>query len=289
MIDRMKRPLALGAIALAALTVLAPPALAGNQGPTVSLGFGGTLEYLRTRSPNVITQGGPITSCTSGDFVVGGGASILGSGATSHLNTSARFTSAGEAWLAEGRASGINGRTVTGWAICGGTEPTQTSSTDTLDPGTSFNAPLSCPSGQSRLSGGIEGDGGDILINGMFPSDTGGWVSSSQNAGSLQATARSFLLCADVRQRFRPESEVVEPKRAGTVIASCPENQVVVGGGVRATRSGVWQQDVSAVATRPWDSPEDADKTPEDGWYIKSYNGTSQRISLTAYASCLRL
>ncbi len=286
----MTRRAAIGiAACLGTLGFLAPPAGAGTQGPTVSLGTAGTIEYLRTKYPEVVTQAGPVTNCTSGDFAIGGGASISGSGAISHLNASAPLNP-GQGWVAEGRTLGIGGRTVTGWAICSGAQPSLTSATEGLDPGASLNSGFSCPAGQSMLSGGAEAQAGDIVINGMFPRlEISSWTYSIENLGASGATGRASLLCAEVDQRFRAKTEPVEPQRASTVIATCPVNQVVAGGGFKMARNGVWQHNVWALTTRPWDSPDDADKVPEDGWLIKSYNDTDNRVALTAYASCLKL
>jgi hypothetical protein len=51
-------------------------------------------------------------------------------------------------------------------------------------------------------------------------------------------------------------------------------------------RGAEWQQDVPALAARPWDSNKDSGKTPDDGYYAKSFNGTNKNVTLSAFATC---
>lgn len=280
----MRRTLVAGVASVVGALALAAPATAGIQEETESLGETGGLEYLRTKYLDVFTQTGPVTECDSGDFSTGGGASISGSGETSHLNSSAPMNP-GQGWIAEGRTSTSTSRTVTGWAICGGFETGQVAATENLDEGGYINAAPSCPVG-IPLTAGVEADGGDILINGLFPRSPS-WLYSFENVGPGSATGRGSAVCAAVTRKLRKESREVSRDRAAKVVAACREGEVVAGGGLKVTRDGVWQHSVWALATRPWDSKDDVDLIPEDGWYVKSWNGTSKTVELTAYATCL--
>jgi len=42
----------------------------------------------------------------------------------------------------------------------------------------------------------------------------------------------------------------------------------------------------SKAPSRPWDSPKDEGKTPDDGYYAKSFNDTKKTVTLNAYAVC---
>jgi hypothetical protein len=43
-----------------------------------------------------------------------------------------------------------------------------------------------------------------------------------------------------------------------------------------------------ALTTKPWDSKEDRNKVPDDGWLAKAQNLHTQRIDLVANAVCKR-
>ena len=43
-----------------------------------------------------------------------------------------------------------------------------------------------------------------------------------------------------------------------------------------------------ALSSKPWDSKDDANKVPDDGWLVKAQNLHTQRIDLVANATCKR-
>ncbi|MEJ7876139.1 MAG: hypothetical protein WKF62_05720 [Solirubrobacterales bacterium] len=279
-----------GWLVVGALSVAGPVASAdaGGMGATQNLGKAGPLDYLRTKRSEVQSQAGPPTACKGADQITGGGAAIGGKPAKAHLNSSGPVFN-DEAWLGEGRtASGSE--TVASWAICGDAETTQVASTDSFGQ-VQYNAGFSCNAGES-LSGGIRSAGGDVLLNGAFPDDSAGdtfdWIDSYQNDVAATATITSAVICsAGYPVVHRAASQQVKPGEAAKSIARCEHGEVVAGGGVSMTRQGIPQGDVWAQATRPWDSKDDKNKTPEDGWFAKSLNDTDQKVTLTSYASCV--
>jgi len=274
-------------MALIAALGFVPAASAGTPDPTVNLGSAGPLEYLRTKYPQVVTQAGPVTECEENN-VTGGGAAISGSGKDGHLNASGPVP-AEQSWMAEGRTTAPGGATVTSWAICGPAVVSRPSSTENVGPNTSqFNYTLACPGGEVPLSGGIVGTAGDPEILGTFPAATpNAFTHSFANESPVDGEAVITTLCAGLLTTIRDKATEVEAKKPGKAVAKCRNGEAVVGGGVRVTRGTVWQQDVPALAIRPWDSPKDNGKTPEDGFYAKSFNGTNRRVTLTSYAVCI--
>jgi len=277
------------AVALIAALGLVPAASAGTPDPTVNLGSAGPLEYLRTKYPQVVTQAGPVTECEE-NSLTGGGAAIGGSGKKGHLNASGPVP-AEESWIAEGRTADPDGETVTSWAICGPGVVSRATSTENVGPNTSqANYSLACPSGEVPLSGGIVGTAGDPEILGTFPAMTpNAFTHSFANESPVDGEAVFTTLCAGYATTIRDKATDVKEKRPGKAVAKCRSGEAVVGGGVKVTRGTVWQQDVPALAIRPWDSPKDKGKTPEDGFYAKSFNGTNKRVTLTSYAVCISL
>lgn len=266
----------------------APAVSAGTQDPTVNLGSSGPLEYLRTKYPNVVTQAGPVTECEE-ESVTGGGAAIGGSAEKGHLNASGPVPDE-QSWIAEGRTSDPAGATVTSWAICGPGVVSRPNTTENVGPNTGqSNYTVACPSGEVPLSGGIVGTAGDTQILGTFPSETipNAFTHSFANDSDADGEAVFTTLCAGYATTVRDRAREVEEKRPGKVVAKCKSDEALVGGGLKVTRGTVWQQDVRALAMRPWDSPKDAGKTPDDGFYIKSFNGTKRTVVMTSYAVCV--
>jgi hypothetical protein len=265
----------------------APGSASAAHGPTESLGKAGSLEYLRTKLTDVKTQAGPETACKGTDQIAGGGAAIGGKPNRSHLNSSGLGAST-DSWLGEGRTS-HGSETVTSWAICGPATTTEITSTDML--GTSqYNAGFSCNPGES-LSGGVTSADGDVLVSGLFPddgqSDIFDWVDSYQNVSSTTTTVQSSVVCSADYAVERMTADVkAKPGSAAKAIAECGHGEAIAGGGLWMSVNGIGQDDVSAQATRPWDS-KDKDKTPDDGWFAKSFNGTGAKVTLTSYASCV--
>jgi hypothetical protein len=270
---------------------LAPGAQAGSPLPTDHLGSSGLIEYLRTKFPNVVSQAGPATACPLDTELTGGGASISGSAKDGHLNSSGPVTSA-ESWEAEGRSSASGGATVTSWAICGPADMTRVSSTENVSENVAqFNSSLSCPSGELPVSPGISETEGDIQLLGLFPgSAPNSWLLSAANASASPGVAKYWALCSGgYPVRFREASREIKEKETGKVIAKCKGREALIGGGVKVVRQSVWQESVPALAVRPWDSKDDAGKTPDDGYYAKTYNGTRKTVTQTAYAVCTPL
>ena len=41
-----------------------------------------------------------------------------------------------------------------------------------------------------------------------------------------------------------------------------------------------------SLTTRPWDSKEDGNKVPDDGWLVKAQNIHTAKVDLVANATC---
>jgi hypothetical protein len=273
-------------VSVLVFTALAPAALAGSPSPTENLGSSGPIEYLRTKFPNVVSQAGPATTCDAGLQLTGGGAAIGGSGATGHLNSSGPLSGIA-GWLGEGRSLS-RPKTVTSWAMCGEGAVSRVSSTENVGPNTGqFNTGLQCPSGQLPLSPGITGSVGDILLFGLFPAPPAGWLLSAGNAAASPGEAVFSALCtAAYPLETRTSSKRVEAGKSVAVIARCTGGEAVTSGGVKVVRGTVWQQAVPALALRPWDSGSDIDNTPDDGYFVRTFNDSPRTVTVNAYAVC---
>ncbi len=271
--------------ALAVAAIAAPSALAGSPSATKSLGEQDGIEFLRTKSPSVVSQAGAQTLCTGSDQVTGGGAGIVGDGSKSHLNTSGPIAG-DQGWLAEGRSK--SPKTVTTWAMCGAGAVATTSSTDQFEKIEQYNTGFTCAAGEA-LSGGIQGTGGNVLLFGMFPSEgVFDWTDSYGNASSSEASVRSTMICSSAYAfTRRTQTAVAKDREAPRVVAKCVEGETVIGGGVQVLKDGIIQSDVRALQTRPWDSKRDANKRPDDGWMVSSQNRTGTKVDVHAIATCL--
>ena len=286
-----KRPGLVALLAGCAVIVPAATAHGGTAGPTVSLGKAKGFEYMRVTLQNVFSQAGAPAQCAGERFATGGGGAISGPGTEASLNT-LQATSPTQGWQAEGSTTGVQGRKLTTYAVCGTKPVTESAGTGSFAPGAEFNSGLTCGGSERASSGGIEdvGGGGDVRIVGLFPAaDPFDWIDSFKNAGSENTTVRHSVRCVSgYNFRYRSESARVRKGEAGKVVAKCKESEAVAGGGLLSTSGTSFDFDTWALGSKPWDSKQDAKKVPDDGWLARVHNGADHRIDLTAHAVCRR-
>jgi hypothetical protein len=129
-------------------------------------------------------------------------------------------------------------------------------------------------------SAGIDGSDG-----GLAPDD--GWAASIRQTAGSPSTASVYSICAKVRGlKYQSETDLLGPgASSGALVSACSGGRRVVGGGVQITDSPPLTE---VVGTNPFDL-NDADKTPDDGWYIltASKPGANQAI-ISSQAICRR-
>jgi hypothetical protein len=285
----MGRRTGIGLVAALACVCFAPPASAGTGGPAEHLGSSGPIDYLKRVLEGVTTtQTGPTPGCDSAEDVTGGGAQITGPAATGHLNASGPLFGA-NSWQAEGRSTAPAGETVTAWSMCTTAPVTRSSATVNLEDAVAqANFANSCLAGKALSPGAVAKDNsGDVLLLGLFPGGPSTWTFSIANAEPEPAQVTFTTICSEtLTVKRRTATKEVAKAKTGKVVAKCKPSEAVVGGGVKVDRNGIWQTNVPALALKPWDSRKDQDKTPDDGYLVKSHNGTAKPVDLTAYASC---
>lgn len=263
--------------ALAGALALPPAAHTATPGPTVSLGKSRGLEYLSAKFENVVSQTGAPANCDAGDFATGGGGSISGTGINASLNATYPTSPAGAGWQGEGHTIGASGRTVTSYAICGADEVAYQTYDSAIGPNTALVASSpQCALGSVVTGGGVRAQGGDVLVAESRPDSVQRrWDDVVFNPpGSGGSTVSPFVGCSDAYElRYRSSATKVKSDEGGQASARCKRHEAVAGGGFGATLDGVTQYDTWALATRPWDSTEDGNKTPDDGWLARVYNG----------------
>lgn len=275
--------------AVAALS-LPSPAMAGDS--TESLGSAKGLSYVSAKLAGVTAQAGPSAQCPGDTTATGGGGSIGKPGAKTILNATYPL-SEGSGWQAEGSTTASKARTVTSFGICSADGAVTTSSSSTsLEPGSSLSTVVYCTGGKLPTGGGVSSDGGDvsILSTQAYPGSKGGdpyWANAVQNDGASDASVTNFANCASgLELERRTASAGVRRGETGKVIAKCRAGEAVTGGGLAASLGGLLvSTDAWAVASRPWDSRDDANTVPEDGWLARVHNA-GKRIELFAYAVC---
>ena len=106
----------------------------------------------------------------------------------------------------------------------------------------------------------------------------------------MPGVAKYWALCSGgYPVRFREASREIKEKETGKVIAKCKGREALIGGGVKVVRQTAWQENVPALAVRPWDSKDDAGKTPDDGLLRQDVQRHEEDVTQTAYAVCTPL
>ncbi|MEO8091981.1 MAG: hypothetical protein ABI726_04660, partial [bacterium] len=286
----------IGATACVVVGLLAVPAAsAGAPGPTVSLGKSHGLEYMKAKFRGVVSQAGPPANCDGDNQVTGGGGSISGDPATARLNATYPLDGASTGWQSEGTATSGTARKVAAWAICGTKAVDYRSQLGAAlgDNTVSFGLIPCVPAAPDPLSGGGRATGPGILIianQPVLPPSTVGWQTVPYNNSGSDTVWNSYAVCSgDYEVRYRSSAPTkLKAGEAGGAVARCKPNEAVLGGGFVGTNDEVVGYRTSMLATKPWDSKNDAKKVPDDGWSARARNiEAALKVSLVAQATCL--
>jgi hypothetical protein len=286
----VQHSIGLAAILAVAVSLLAGPgATAGTPGATVSLGKSKGVEYMRAKYLNVVTQTSQPVQCDGDAEVSGGGGSISGSSDDAILSES--YPTPESAWQVEGSSSAGPSRTLTGYALCVGADLEYYFTTENVTTGSSISNGAPCGAfGELVTGGGLQADLPGLLMNWTRPEPGVGarWYSYAQNEGGLTMVVDYWTVCtSSYVLRYRTAEANARRGRAATITAKCKPKEAVMGGGFHGSgNTGVI--DAWPVATKPWDSKDDAKKVPDDGWRVTLHNGSNERKSITAHAVCLR-
>ena len=284
------RMLAALSVAVTVAIVPAAPAIAGTPGGTESLGKSKGLEYMRATFPNVVTQTPQPANCDGDAQIVGGGGSISGPAPQSTLNET--YPVPPSTWQAEGTST--NGaQKLKAYAVCGGFIPDYENTQSSLGENTVLIASASCALDTDPIGGGGGATGAGIRTIASFPrlppSSPLGWHPFAHNTTMDDTLWDSWAICSDLDVSYRNSSRVrIGPEETGKAIARCTSKEAVVSGGWSGKRENVVGYTMRALTTKPWDSKEDANKVPDDGWLAKAQNLHTQGIDIVANAVCKR-
>jgi hypothetical protein len=280
-----------GCAALAILGLTCPlAASAGTPGQTESLGASKGLEYMRAKHADVVTQTVQPANCDGDAQIVGGGGAMAGPAGASTLNET--YPAAPSAWHAEGNTSS-GARTLTAYAVCGGFIPQYENNQSALPENATLVASASCDSGLDPIAGGGGATGPGILTIASYPrlppSSPLGWSPVARNTTIDDTLWDAYAVCSDLDVSHRESERVrVATEEAGKAIAPCKRREAVVSGGWAAKREDVVGFTAKALTSRPWDSKDDGNDVPDDGWLVKALNLHTERIDLVANATCKR-
>jgi hypothetical protein len=266
-----------------------PVANAGTPGPTESLGKSHGLEYLRAKYPNVVTHTAQPANCDGDSQIVGGGGSMAGPAPKSTLNET--YPVEPSAWTAEGNTT-AGARTLTAYAICAGFVPEYEHSQSPLDTNVVLFAGPSCGAGLDPIAGGGGATGSGIRTIASFPllpPSTAGWRAAAHNTTMDDTLWDSYAICSGLNVKHRESARVkVRSEDSGRAIAKCKPKESVLSGGWAAKQGDVVGFLARSLTTRPWDSKDDRNKVPDDGWLVKAQNLHTGKVELVANATCKR-
>jgi hypothetical protein len=265
-------------------------ASAGTPGLTESLGKSQGIEYLRAKFPGVVSQAAQPANCDGDSQIVGGGGSMAGPAPKSTLNET--YPVQPGSWQAEGNTTG-RARTLTAYAVCSGFVPEYESSQSPLGENTVLFAAVSCTPGLDPIAGGGGATGAGILTIASFPalppSTPLGWRPIAYNMTQDDTLWDSYAICSGLDVKHRESDRVrVRADDVGKAIARCKPKEAVVSGGWAAKQDDVVGFVTRSLSTRPWDSSEDGNKVPDDGWMVKAQNLHTAAVDLVANATCRR-
>jgi len=162
----------------------------------------------------------------------------------------------------------------------------------TIDSGTGLDSYADCGDGDIAIGGGIDiaddedtnvGIAEGATMGSTYPDTDAGvsvWRTSALNESGGSLETAFYAICSEPADVLARKNKTrVGPGSRGKVRAACPTGYEVAGGGIRSAGP--------TLATVPYDD-DDKNKKPDDGWRASSYNGGGERISLTAFASCVR-
>jgi hypothetical protein len=272
------------------LALCASPASGGTAGPTVSLGKSKGLEYMKAKHLQVVTQTTQPATCDSGTSVVGGGGSMAGPAPQSTLNET--YPSQPTAWHAEGNTTS-GARTLTAYAVCDQLPLSYQSSQSALDTNSVLIATVLCEGAEEPIAGGGGATGPGIRTIASFPrlppNSPLGWHPYAHNTTGNDTLWDSYVICSNLDVRYRESGEArVRPQETAKAIAKCRPEEAVVSGGWAGVDGDTTGFSMRALSTKPWDSKDDTNKVPDDGWLAKAQSLHTQNIDLVANAICKR-
>jgi len=277
--------------AVVAFAVLGWPggATAGSAGPTVSLGKAKGLHYFKAKFEQVVSQVAQPAQCGDANPTGGGGA-ISGPTADAFLHES--YPLPGNGWQAEGSTTGA-ARTLTAFAVCGGADLDYTANQSAFPENTTLHATGTCGPSLEPIGGGASATGPGIQFiasRPQRPPSTPGWASSASNTTMDDTLLDAHAVCSDdYTVKYRQSDPVrLAAGDSAKAIAKCKPDEAVMGGGFMGVKGEVIGYRTPVLATKPWDSKDDAKKVPDDGWLAKAGNLQDFRVNLVAHAVCKR-
>jgi hypothetical protein len=290
----MRRAVVVTMVAAAAL-VAATPAGAGIPGNGVSLGKSHGLEYMRAKFTAVTSQAMQPVNCDGDAEITGGGGAMSGPVKSTLLNGTFPIDPAG--WEAHGSPGGSQPQTLTAYAICGSelTAHQTGALADFLPNSVVHGGGPPCPGDLDPIGGGVRftqpAAYTTIIRSEPVVPSAFDWENAIHNRSLVEDTLYEFhSVCSDGYEiKYRYSDEVKLPgEDATTAIARCRPKEAVLGGGFTSMRGIVIGYQTPALETRPWDSKEDGNRTPDDGWRARAYNVEDLRVNLRAVAVCKR-
>jgi hypothetical protein len=287
---RRRALLALGL--LAATLGTSSPAQAGSAGPTVSLGKSRGLEYMKaTYEQPVLSQESQPVSCDGAAEPTGGGGSISGRSSNAGLNES---FPAPAGWTVEASTSGASGRSMNAHVVCSAFETESLSPETTLGPDEAASLAPSCGTpGSAATGGGISGPASGLLVNATYspppPHPPATWYGLATNTAGADRMAEFWVLCTSAFVvRNRSESTRLKAGESGKVAVACKQSEAVLGGGGAGVVGGIARRGTWLTTSRPRDSKDDRNTTPDDGWIVRGHNEGPGKVALEAHAVCRR-
>lgn len=229
-----------------------------------------------------------MADCDGDTTAIGGGGTISGDSADAMLKESFWSEPGGRSWGRGGKHHECERKDGDGLRRLRSKPVTDEDGGAFLDRGQTFNYGDICLSGEAHpTGGGVLGP--DLQIVAMRP-DTSGpfdWLTSIKNLSSQVEEVTRVWVCTEAYDlRYRSASTPVRGGTAGNVVAHCRRHQAVTGGGLVTADGTPPNFKTWAVATRPVDDKDERGTTPDDGWLARAHNGTTHKLTLTAYAIC---
>jgi hypothetical protein len=267
----------------------------------------GTVAASGITYPPPFNRGAPtgeVTSATSfcpesHPDVTGGGVELIGDNSKLGLDIAKTAPGRGEAKGWKGTAVNDSGSdaTVRISPICTkSAHLTYPANHRALPPHTQRDVRMPCPSGAKVIGGGVDASGnghvGDVASTEPFDGpDRGsarddGWLGSADNPTDVSQTIFVDAVCAgsghykyvDSDRKPLPDNSEVSAR------ARCPAGTNVTGGGI--DNSGI-EVGAEIANTDPFDTDNDADSHPDDGWEGSAQSKNSgQAERMQAFAIC---
>ena len=227
---------------------------------------------------------------------VGGGGSIGGPGATTHLSTLDVNDSIDLGSVHDNGFSleGLNGSAATQptsiTAIClkgnaAGILDYESDTTVAAAGPASFTGGIACDAGKETVGGGVglEGPATEVFLKASYPGDDE-WTYSAvklPTGGTRDLRVDVVCLVDDTRPVRRVSRQaVVNELSVKTLKVSCPSSFHASAGGVQGF--------VNLLTSRPFDAA-DPDKAPDDGWSARMYNPNSNSPAVgRVWAVCIK-